>query len=280
MHNQIASSFGLEQTRKVDARRIMQIVGRSSLARAEAADGIEQIANIILESATLNTTQMKTEVSKLLEALCHRDRQRDISYAAACDQLARTNARNAIEPKPTSPLDEFRTLYRAALPHLDLVFDTSSVTLKVEKHHAISYGPETLSSGEQQIFLLLGKFIFNHPKAVFLIDEPELNLNPRLAERFWSIIERRHSECAFIYATHALHFALRPEVDRALVLTHTGVVPLDDSKEFLELARDDREHFLGSIPSIVLATKVLFTEGKADSIDRFLYEYLMQYPID
>lgn len=276
MHNTIAPAFGLRQTRKVNARRIMQVIGKSSLKRAEVNDNIEQIANSMLESSTIDVRQMQTEASKLLEALCHRDRRRDIDYAKMCDELAKRGQQEAVRPKPISPLDEFRELFKSALPELDLDFDTSTVSLKIRKRGMTVYGPESLSSGEQQIFLLLGKFIFAHPKAVFLIDEPELNLNPRLAERFWSVIERRHPDCAFVYATHALHFALRPEVDRALVLTRSEVVSLDESREFLQLAREDREQFLGSIPSIVLAQKVLFTEGEPDSIDRSLYEYLLR----
>jgi ABC-type branched-subunit amino acid transport system ATPase component len=268
--------FNRKQSRRVDARRIMQVIGRSSLTRAEVTDSIESVASNLLEKFNWSKPHLDKEASKLLEALCHRDRRIALLYSDEAHELALSGKQPDLRPRGLSPLDEFRTIYKAALPELDLHFDTNAVTLAVQRHGNARYGPEHMSSGEQQAFLLLGKFIFGHPSAVFLVDEPELNLNPRLAERFWSLIERRHPECVFVYATHALHFALRPEVDRALVLTRTGVIPLDESQEFLELAREDREQFLGSIPSIVLATKVLFTEGEPDSIDRALYEYLLQ----
>jgi ABC-type multidrug transport system ATPase subunit len=271
-------AFGYSAVRKVDARRIMQVAGSSSLKRSQVNEGIEQIANQLLETYSPDTKTQTTAAVRLLEALCYRARVRDMRYASECDALARSGKHSSIGPRPVSALDEFCSLYRNVLPDIGLDFDANTVTLKITKAQGTTYGPETLSSGEQQIFLLLGKFIFQHRSTLVLVDEPELNLNPRLAERFWSAIEQRHPECVFIYATHALHFAMRPEVDRTLVLTRDGLVPLDASEEFLNLAREDREQFLGSIPSVVLAQKVLFTEGKPDSIDRPLYEYLLQTP--
>jgi ABC-type branched-subunit amino acid transport system ATPase component len=270
-----ARLMGFEQARRVDARRVMQVTGHSALARNQVGDNVAQHAHSLLEAYAPDQSKHQVAAARLLEALCHEDRRLHLAYAKQCDELVKAGRNTELRPRPSSPLDAFRELYARVLPDIGLSFDTSSVTLTITKTGGVSYGPESLSSGEQQIFLLLGKFIFDHPKTLFLVDEPELNLNPRLAEKFWETIEQRHPHCAFIYVTHALHFALRPGVDRALVLTRSGAIPLDASSEFLELAREDREQFLGSIPSVVLASRVLFTEGGPDSIDRSLYSYLL-----
>lgn len=268
--------FGMKHAQKIEARRVMNLIGRSQLTRAQAANAMHSLSEGFLENYNFDTKWHQNEFSKLLEALCTAEQERDTRYSKECNELALSGKRDALAPRPRSALDDFKEIYTDALPDLTLEFDTASAGLACRRRGGQAYGPENMSSGEQQVFLLLGKFISARPETAYFIDEPELNLNPRLAERFWSIMERRNPSSVFVYATHALHFAMRPEVDRALVLGRKGVVPLDASEEFLALAREDREQFLGSIPSIVLASKVLFTEGEPDSIDTALYSYLLQ----
>ena len=55
-------------------------------------------------------------------------------------------------------------------------------------------------------------------KSLILVDEPELNLNPGLACRFWDIVEIELPESIFVYATHCVSFAMRNHVQKIIVL--------------------------------------------------------------
>lgn len=125
------------------------------------------------------------------------------------------------------------------------------------------------------MFLLLGRFFLGDNPEFFLVDEPDRNMNPRLAERFWSTIEsEHHSGSVFVYATHSASFALRPGVDRIFLLDGNKATRVDDIESFGSLPRSAREEFLGSIPSIVTRDRVLVTEGDEGGIDKEFFEFL------
>ena len=52
-----------------------------------------------------------------------------------------------------------------------------------------------------------------------MVDEPELNLHPELAERLWTLLESEYDDKRFLYATHSIQFALRPNVEALYVLS-------------------------------------------------------------
>ncbi len=106
-----------------------------------------------------------------------------------------------------------------------------------------------------------------------MVDEPDRHLNPKLAEKFWSTIERNHHEDSiFIYTCHLPNFALRSGVDKVFLIDGKSSVEISDQDGFLNLPSAKQEEFLGCIPSIVARKKVLVVEGEPNGIDKQFYE--------
>jgi ABC-type cobalamin/Fe3+-siderophores transport system ATPase subunit len=95
-----------------------------------------------------------------------------------------------------------------------------------------SFGVESLSDGEKQI-LMSGSVLMDKPDHdfVFLVDEPELYLNEAKAIEFWEKIEGHFSRSVFLYATHNVVFATRPNISRTYLMGMGGkleILPQDE----------------------------------------------------
>lgn len=129
------------------------------------------------------------------------------------------------------------------------------------KRNDKKYSIGDLSDGEKQLLLLLIDFAKKKPsKAVIVVDEPELHLHPTLANSYWCGVEKEFPESYFIYATHSIQFAMR-EDDAQII-----VIPSDGSdgeilKNWSEFESNEKNQFLGGIPEIVNAKKVICIEG-------------------
>lgn len=171
------------------------------------------------------------------------------------------------EPKEFR-FDKLKRMFSEIFPTLELFVTTSQqLYVRVSNH---DYPASNLSEGEKQVLAILADLvILNKEKSIFVIDEPELNLHPELAERLWSILEMQYPDCVFIYATHNLSFALRCEVDEIFCL---GVGQLSKDDLFSETV--NTLPFLGSIPGLVSCRKCLFVEGHPGSIDKQFYRWI------
>lgn len=173
------------------------------------------------------------------------------------------------------PLERFFELFSEIFPLITLSYDTSSRRLSATKNGQ-TYGPSSLSDGEKQVFSILADLIELDPTHKLIVaDEPELNLHPELAERVWTLIENEFPDKSFIYATHSISFALRSNVERVWVLS-------SDSAGIAEFAgldalpRAEVTAFLGGLPGILSANRVLVTEGHEKSFDAIFYRWLLQ----
>lgn len=83
----------------------------------------------------------------------------------------------------------------------------------------VTYPVSSLSSGERQIllFAILGLQNVSEHVAI-LVDEPELHLNESRAIELWSALEAKLPAATFIYATHSVNFATRPEVKHLFIV--------------------------------------------------------------
>lgn len=81
----------------------------------------------------------------------------------------------------------------------------------------------------QAMSLLADLAFLSETDSVFVVDEPELNLNLLVAQQLWDAIERLRPEAVFVYVTHSLAFAMRPTVEAIRVL------PGDEWGEILRL---------------------------------------------
>jgi len=172
------------------------------------------------------------------------------------------------------PLDHLFELFNEIFPQITLTYDSHARRLAAQKNGE-SYGPSSLSDGEKQVFSILADLIgLDETYKLIVADEPELNLHPELAERLWTLIENEFPDKTFIYATHSINFALRENVQKVYVLS-------SDSANIAEftgldsLPRADVTAFLGGLPGILSANRVLVTEGHEKSFDAIFYRWLL-----
>jgi ABC-type lipoprotein export system ATPase subunit len=173
------------------------------------------------------------------------------------------------------PLDRLFELFNELFHQIELSFNSENKRLLASKN-GVSYSPSGLSDGEKQAFSILADLIeLDDDHKLIVADEPELNLHPELAERLWTLIENEFPDKVFIYATHSIGFALRRNVEKIWILS-------SDSRNIINfegmgsLPRADTAAFLGGLPGILSANRVVVTEGHEKSFDAIFYRWILQ----
>lgn len=175
---------------------------------------------------------------------------------------------------PTDPMARVFEIFNDIFPAIRLSYNSSNRRLRCHKG-SNEYGPTSLSDGEKQVFSILADVIeFTDENSVLFVDEPELNLNPGLANRLWSSIESTLPNAVFIYATHSVSFAQRETVDNVVVLSNDDV-NIQELAELDDLSIGDQQALLGNIPSLLAQPNTLVVEGDDESFDSILYQWLL-----
>lgn len=135
-----------------------------------------------------------------------------------------------------------------------------------------------MSDGERNAVIIAGHVITAKPGTVFLIDEPERHLHRAITQPFLSaLFDLRREDCAFIISTHEMDLPIANPGARVLMLRScqwgsSQCVGWD--AEILEadsrLPEDLKRAILGS------RKRILFVEGRSDSLDFSLYTVLFR----
>lgn len=172
------------------------------------------------------------------------------------------------------PLLRLFALFEEIFPTIKLQFDSSLKRMTCVKNGG-QYTPSQLSDGEKQIFSLLADIvILGGDHRLVIADEPELNLNPGLANRFWNLVENELPNSVFIYGTHSVSFAMRENVERIFVLSNQDE-NIAEIKNVKEIDAINLAGLLGSIPALLSSSHALVVEGKDNSIDTICYRWLL-----
>jgi energy-coupling factor transporter ATP-binding protein EcfA2 len=198
-------------------------------------------------------------------------------HSDAADKWNRDGQQGPYPVRDEPPLNRLFNIFNEIFPQISISHNMAANQLEATKNGML-YGPSSFSDGEKQVYSILADFIeLGDSFSLILIDEPELNLHPQLAERLWTTIEDKFPEKTFIYATHSISFALRRNVERVFVLGTNSPAVLDS---LADLQKEDSVALLGSLPGILSARKVLVTEGEAtgkqDPFDADFYRWLLQ----
>jgi len=159
------------------------------------------------------------------------------------------------------PLERLFGLFTEIFPRLHIEYDPNAKSISVRKGDA-TYPISNMSDGEKQSFSILADFVeLGDDYGLIVVDEPELNLHPELAERIWNLIESEFPDKVYYYATHRLSFAMRQQVEKIIVLSDDpdNVTEIDD---VFDISTIELFEFLGSIPGIIAAECVVVTEGR------------------
>ncbi len=251
--------------------RIAFVSNRSDLNRNEIENYDEELAGIFAH-VSVNEKKLKKVFDSVLEMLCLDHVQKVYKHSEQC--LRFTSQREKVPVREKSKIDKFKQIYEQIFPKIKLKFNPVHVSIHCLKN-GNKYNPSQLSSGERQIFLLLGRLILDEKPEFFLIDEPESNLNPHLAEIFWSTVEaHHHPESIFLYATHSTSFTIRSGVDQIFLLNGNKTLLIDSTEHFHQLPKNIRKDFLGAVPSVVTHDKVLAIEGSDDGHDLAFFNFM------
>ena len=152
--------------------------------------------------------------------------------------------------------------------------DDGTKQIQCEKR-GFTYSPTDLSDGERQVLgILTDIVIHSQPNSVIFVDEPELNLHPELAKSVWDTVENELDDAVFVYATHSLAFAMRAAVKTIVVLGGYEKNPMQ-IEGIAEIEPSELREFLGAIPAILAASRVVATEGDESSFDNTFYRWIL-----
>ena len=218
--------------------------------------------------------KISTRIKDALILLEQKEQEINNNFAKEAYNWDLNGRKEPFPKKPQAPLEKLFEIFNEIFPSINLNFNTKNKALKCRKN-GIEYNPSQLSDGEKQIFCLLADiFMLAEPLSLILVDEPELNLNPGLACRFWDIVEKELPEAVFIYATHCVSFAMRNHVEKIIVLGKNSN-QLTSIENISELHNDELRELLGAIPAILSSSSALAVEGKENSFDQSFYRWLL-----
>lgn len=202
------------------------------------------------------------ELQHLMSEILAEDRERAVAY------------RTAREKDPAAEVDENLTNTRLArivriwnrhFPGRTINIDYHPMVERV-KHDGttVNYSISQMSEGERTAFYLAARVV-SCDKKVLVVDEPETFFHPLLARSLWNDLEKESPQIRFVYITHDIAFALsrtgarfaiaRSEVTADL-LPPTSSIPSDVITEVL-----------GAASFSILASRLIFCEGRAKSLD-------------
>ncbi len=171
------------------------------------------------------------------------------------------------------PLERLFDLFNELFPDVVICLEQESKEIVCRKSGA-DYGPGQLSDGEKQCLCLLADLAFlTNRRSTIIVDEPELNLHPTLANEVWTLIEEERPLARFLYATHSLSFAMRSAVNQVVVLSAGGAS--ETYSDLAEVPSHELRPFLGAIPAILSASRALAVEGEETSFDRIFYGWVV-----
>ncbi|MEM8780824.1 MAG: AAA family ATPase [Cyanobacteria bacterium P01_G01_bin.49] len=155
---------------------------------------------------------------------------------------------------------------------LSIRYSFSLECIKNDKPYSIS----KLSDGEKQILVtLVDRYFLQDTKCLFIVDEPELNLDPKLACNFWNLMEREMPTSVFIYATHSLDFAMRKNVESVWTIGKDEITELDQNI-LASLPAEQHRQFLGSIKGVLASDIGIAVEGRETSFDSLFYSWVLK----
>lgn len=195
-------------------------------------------------------------------------------HSDAVETWLTNEQKGACPIREVPPLERLFGLFHEIFPRLRIEYNADGKIINVRKASAV-YPIMNMSDGEKQVFSILADFVeLGDEYGLIVVDEPELNLHPELAERIWNLIESEFPDKIYCYATHSLSFAMRTQVERVIVLCDDpdNITVIEEPSDISSLQLNQ---FLGSIPGIISAKNVVVTEGTEKSFDSVFYRWIL-----
>lgn len=186
-----------------------------------------------------------------------------------CDAFER--GERPSEQQLHSVLDRTIKIWNFLIEHRTLQCDDSNnLILKGDRVNE-AYPAFQMSDGERIILYLVGRVLLAPEKALILIDEPEMYLHKTIVDKLWNKLELERQDCIFLYLTHDLQFAASRNAKKCWIRSFEY-----PSKWHIEEIQDNvipEELLLKLLGS---RKKILFCEGKRNSLDSKIFELLFE----
>lgn len=178
---------------------------------------------------------------------------------------------DVLHPVPSAIIDNLKCIWETLLPHRELV--VLGGDLKTKTKNGPEYSASDMSDGERVIFYLIGQALIANPSTVLIFDEPELHINKSILGKLWDAIEAARPDCAFLYITHDVDFAIsrRNATKYALRAYQSNPQPAWDI-ELIPVDQDIPDEIVAAIMGS--RSPVLFVEGDKGSLDLSLYGHV------
>ena len=209
-------------------------------------------------------SEMRILVSTLLgERIARRD---EYCSSVQTGDIVDTDKFNSI-------LDEVLEIWNNLIGHRTLFCDSSG-NLKIKysnNNETKEYPAYKMSDGEREIFYVVGRVLLSTPSSLIVVDEPELHLHKAILNKLWDTLEQKRRDCMFIYLTHDIDFASTRIAKKCWLKSYTSDMLEDWDLEPIS-ENDIPEALLMKI--LGSRKKILFCEGKKNSLDRQIFELL------
>ncbi len=130
-----------------------------------------------------------------------------------------------------------------------------------------TYNAFEMSDGERAIFYLIGQALVAKEESVLIVDEPELHVHRSIMSKLWDELEAIRSDCAFVFITHDLEFAVARTAQKWVIKDYDPT-PLWTIEKVPEDTGFDEE-----LVTLILGSRmpILFVEGDHSSLDMAIY---------
>jgi ABC-type uncharacterized transport system ATPase subunit len=175
-------------------------------------------------------------------------------------------------PVPTTDLDKLKSIWDSLLPHRAL--EISDATIRVSSQPAANkdaYSGSEMSDGERAIFYFLGQCLVAPKNGVVIIDEPEAHIHKAIVGPLWDAIEKSRPDCAFIYITHDLDFAVERTASLKYFVHSCNIAAAEWEIEEIPEDTGLPEHVVAEL--LGSRKPVLFVEGDRGSVDLTVYRH-------
>lgn len=260
----------------VEGGRVMRVPDR-------IASGIMPGDSLTPHDAEVRVKQQKghpnssSRIDNILRLLRVRSVEARLKHSDAVTKWQESASSDPVPVVEANQLEELFIGFSEVFPEITLSLDEKTLQLWCVKGGS-KYGPENLSDGERQVFFMLADIaLTTEPGSLIVVAEPELNLNPLLADRLWNMLEVKLSDAVFVYGTHSISFGMRRSVNRVIALSGRGQPSLP-IKDISDIPQDEAREFLGAIPAILSAQAAIGVEGTDASFDEPIYKWLVRKP--
>ena len=170
------------------------------------------------------------------------------------------------EPFQLTKFDALQEIWDRLLPHRQLHISGDDILVSLPGSSQ-TYKASEMSDGERAIFYMIGQTLVAEEDTVLIIDEPELHVHRSIMSKLWDELEAKRSDCAFVFITHDLEFAVA-RTARKFVIRNYDPEPHWTIEEVPEETGFDDE-----LVTLILGSRrpILFVEGDHGSLDMAIY---------